>query len=151
MEIVFSGIVNLYAEYANFSFYDKTSQLKMIDYNLNPSFIITAEESEDIMYTNARDWFSTGYENYHAIINEICDTVLPVLELTQGKTMINREVVEFENKALGLYVNTYATVNNGQTGNDKTVIAINYFDYPVTYNYNGQTHTIPAMSAVEIK
>lgn len=150
MEIVFSGIVNLYAEYANFSFYDKISQLKMIDYNLNPSFIITKEEKEDVMYTNARDWFSTGYDNYHVIINEICDTVLPILKLTQGKTMINREVVEFDNKALGLYVNTYATVNNGVIGNDKTVIAINYFDYPVSYNYNGQTIQVPALSAVEL-
>ena len=64
--------------------------------------------------------------------------------------MINREVVEFDNKALGLYVNTYATVNNGVIGNDKTVIAINYFDYPVSYNYNGQTIQVPALSAVEL-
>jgi hypothetical protein len=46
MEIVFGGLVNMYAEYANFSFYDKVSQLKMIDYNLNPSFIISASPEE---------------------------------------------------------------------------------------------------------
>ena len=150
LEIVFSGLVNLYAEYANFSFYDKISQLKMIDYNLNPSFILSASENSNIMYTNARDWFTTAYSNYHDIINEICDTVLPVLNLVRGKTMISREVVEFDNKALGLYVNTYATVDNGTIGQDKVVIAINYFDYDVTYNYNGNNVTIPALSARKI-
>ena len=147
MEIVFSGLVNLYAEYANFSFYDKISQLKMIDYNLNPSFIITAEENVDIMYTNARDWFSTSYESFHPIIKEINDTVSPILELVKGKTIIDRKVIEFDNNALGLYINTYATVKDGVTANDKTVIAINYFNYDV--EYNGKV--IPALSAVEIK
>ena len=147
LEIVFSGLVNLYAEYANFSFYDKLSMLKMIDYNLNPSFIITARETEDIMYTNARDWFSTSYESFHPIIKEINDFVVPVLEKVQGKTIIDRKVVEFEDNSLGLYINTYATVNDGVTQDDKVVLAINYFDYDVVYNGK----TIPAQSAVVIE
>ena len=150
LEIVFSGLVNLYAEYANFSFYDKISQLKMIDYNLNPSFIISATENSNIMYTNARDWFTTAYNNYHDIINEICSTVLPILNEIKGKTIIKREVVEFESGALGLYVNTYASVNNGNIGNDKTVIAVNYFDYDVNYNFNGQDVLIKAKSAQKL-
>ena len=151
MEIVFGGLVNMYAEYANFSFYDKVSQLKMIDYNLNPSFIISASENTDIMYTNARDWFATSYSSFKPVIEEISSTVIPVLELIQGKTMVNREVVEFDNGALGLYVNTYATYENGTIGDEKVVIAINYFDYDVTYTKDGKTYTIPALSAMELK
>ena len=150
MEIVFGGLVNMYAEYANFSFYDKLSQLKMIDYNLNPSFIITAEENTDIMYTNARDWFTTSYESYHGIINEICDTVIPALELINGKTIINRQVYEFDNKELGVYINTYAEYNNGQKGNEEVVLAINYFDTDKTITHNGKTYTIPKESAIQL-
>ena len=119
----------------------------MIDYNLNPSFIITAKETEDIMYTNARDWFSTSYESFHPIIQEINGFVVPTLELIKGKTMIDRKVVEFEDNSLGLYINTYATVNDGVTANDKVVLAINYFDHDVVYNGK----VIPAQSAVEIE
>ncbi|MBQ8205891.1 MAG: hypothetical protein IJZ77_00315 [Bacilli bacterium] len=151
MEIVFGGLVNMYAEYANFSFYDKVSQLKMIDYNLNPSFIISASENTDIMYTNSRDWFATAYTSFKPIINEINDFVVPTLELIQGKTMVNREVVEFDNGAIGLYINTYATYDKGVVGDEKVVLAINYFDYDVTYVKDGKTYTIPALSAMELK
>lgn len=151
MEIVFSGLINMYAEYANFSFYDDISQLKMIDYNLNPSFIISKEENENIMYTNARDWFTTGYDSYSSIISEICNKVLPKLQLVKGKTMINREVIEFDDDSLGLYVNTYATVSKGKISNDKTVMAINYFDHDVTFTYNNKTYTVKALEATELK
>lgn len=150
MEIVFGGLVNMYAEYANFSFYDKLAQLKMIDYNLNPSFILTAKENTDIMYTNARDWFTTSYDSYHSIINEICDTVIPSLELIKGKTIVNRQVYEFDNKELGVYINTYAEYNNGQKGNDEVVLAINYFNTDKTITYNGKTYTLPKESAIQL-
>ncbi len=150
MEIVFGGLINLYADYSNFSFYDKISQLKMIDYNLNPSFIVSASENSNIMYTNARDWFSTNYSNYHEIINEICSTTMPFLNKIQGKTMIKREVVEFEDSSLGLYINTYATFDKDGVGSDKTVLAINYFEHAVSYQYNNKTYTIPALSAMEL-
>jgi predicted ribosome-associated RNA-binding protein Tma20 len=123
----------------------------MIDYNLNPSFIISASENTDIMYTNSRDWFATAYSSFKPIINEINDAVVPTLELIQGKTIINREVVEFDNGAIGLYVNTYATYDKGVVGAEKVVLAINYFDYDVTYEKDGKTYTIPALSAMELK
>ena len=123
----------------------------MIDYNLNPSFIISASENTDIMYTNSRDWFATAYTSFKPIINEINDFVVPTLELIQGKTMVNREVVEFDNGAIGLYINTYATYDKGVVGDEKVVLAINYFDYDVTYVKDGKTYTISALSAMELK
>lgn len=151
MEIVLGGLVNLYAEYSNFSFYDAQSQLKMIEYNLNPSFIVSASENTNIMYTNARDWFSTAYSSYHSIINEICQKVLPELNKIQGKTIVDRDVVEFDDGSLGLYINTYASFDNGTIKDDKVVMAINYFDYDVNYEYNGKNYQIPALSALELK
>ena len=147
LEILLGGLVNMYAEYSNFSFYDDISQLKMIDYNINPSFIITASENTDIMYTNSRDWFSTAYSRYHPIIKEICAKVLPILEKTKGKTIVDRKVVKLPNNELGLYVNTYATYENSTIGDEKVVVAVNYLDHDVTYDYNGQMINIEAKSA----
>lgn len=140
LEIVLGGLVNMYASYSNFSFFDRTAQLKMIEYHLNPSFILTEEALEDLMYTNSRDYYSTGYEKYKETIIEVCEYVLPFLEQIQGKTIVDREVVAIgtDNDNIGLYVNTYAPFVDGKiVEEEKVVIAINYADYAVTYN--GQT------------
>ncbi len=150
MEIVFSGLVNLYAEYANFSFYDKLSQLKMIDYNLLPSFVISSKEVEDIMYTNSRDWFATSYNSFHSVINEISDFVLPFNKLVKGKTIVNRKAIELPNNELGLYVNTYASFEDGQVGNDTINVAINYLEHDVTFNFNGKDYNVPALQAMQL-
>ena len=146
MEIVFAGLVNMYAEYANFSFYDVTSQLQMIDYNINPSFIISASENTDIMYTNARDWFTTSYESYRDIITEISDKVVPALSLINGRTIVSRDVYKNNNKELGVSVNTYATFDSGVMGNEKLVLAINYLDKVVEIEHNGITYQLQPQS-----
>ncbi len=137
LEIVLGGLINLYANYSNFSFFDEQARLKLIEYNLNPSFIITEKSNEDIMYTNSRDYYSTGYGKYKDTIVDLCADVLPILKLLQGKTIVDREVVSLNNNYndLGLYVNTYAPFVDGKIVEDqKVVIAINYFDHAVTYN-----------------
>ena len=89
------------------------------------------------MYTNSRDYYSTGYGKYKDTIVDLCADVLPILKLLQGKTIVDREVVSLNNNYndLGLYVNTYAPFVDGKIVEDhKVVIAINYFDHAVTYN-----------------
>lgn len=144
LEIVLGGLVNMYASYSNFSFFDDEAKLKMIEYNLNPSFILTEESCEDLMYTNSRDYYSTGYSKYRPIIKDVYDYVTPFLAAVKGKTIIDREVVAVNGETLGLYVNTYANYENGTIVDNSSVrIAINYLDYAVTYN----GHTIEPMSA----
>lgn len=150
LEIVLGGLVNMYAEYSNFSFYDTKSQLKMIEYNLNPSFMISTKENDDVMYTNARDWFSTGYDDYKETIVSINENVIPYLSLIKGKTLVKR-VVDETNGELGLYINTYATFDSdGTVHDDKVVLAINYLDHSVNYVYNGETITIDALSVKQL-
>ena len=57
---------------------------------------------------------------------------------------------EFDNKELGVYINTYAEYNNGQKGNDEVVLAINYFNTDKTITYNGKTYTLPKESAIQL-
>ena len=152
LEIVLSGLVNLYAEYSNFSFYDEDAQLKMIEYNLNPSFILTNEKNEDIMYTNARDWFSTAYVDYHDTIVSINNKVMPYLNAMKGKTIVNREVVNNGETSPTLFVNTLAEVdiNGNIVANTSIKVAINYADNAVSYISDGNTYEIAAKSAMII-
>lgn len=136
MEVVLSGLANMYAQYANFSFYDNMSVLRMIDYNLNPSFILTREEREEITYTNSAEYFSTGYVQYKDVVIEVTNRIRPFLEATSGMTLVNKEAVLSEEiTELGVYVNTYANYENGAFDPENTVkIVINYTDKTIVYN-----------------
>ena len=69
---------------------------------------------------------------------DVCQNVLPILELIKGKTLVAKEVVPVNGNNLGLYVNTYAPFVDGKIiEEEQVVIALNYLDYAVTYN--GQT------------
>ena len=102
------------------------------------------------MYTNSRDWFATSYNSFHSVINEISDFVLPFNKLVKGKTIVNRKTIELPNNELGLYVNTYASFEDGQVGNDTINVAINYLEHDVTFNFNGKDYNVPALQAMQL-
>lgn len=136
LEVVLGGLVNMYAPYANLSFYDEKAMLKMVEYNLNPSFMITAEKNEDLTYTNSRDYFSTAYSDYKDIILEMNEKVISILKQLQGKTIVKRSVVPQEEAGeFGLYICEYAEYKDGRIDESTRVkIAINYIEKEVTYH-----------------
>lgn len=113
--------IEVYADYSNFSFYDTASQLRMIDYNMYPSFILTEESSHLLINSNSNEYFSTEYSLYKDRINEIYTNVNSILSSISSETWESRTVL-----APGVILNTYS--------NNKSVI-INYTDEP--YNYLG--------------
>ena len=117
LQIVLFGMMEMYAPYSNFSFREPADALRMIDYNVMPSFILTAEPAHYLSTTNSANFFSTEFDSYRSIIIEIYETVNSALRAVNGSTWINREVV-----AEGVIVNTYS--NNVR-------IIINYTSAPV--------------------
>ncbi|MDE6169075.1 MAG: hypothetical protein K2G28_11540, partial [Acetatifactor sp.] len=71
LQLVLNGTMEVYAPYANFSFYTQTDILKMIDYNLSPSFILTSEPSWKLADTVSADLYSTEYSLYKNLIQEV--------------------------------------------------------------------------------
>ncbi len=113
-------VMEVYADYANFGFYNQQSILRMIDYNMNPSFVLTKESSHLLIDTNSSNYFSTEYSLYKDSIDNIYSQVNEALKDTYNATWINREVLYN-----GVIVNTY---DNG------VKIVINYTDSSVNYN-----------------
>ncbi len=121
LQMVLNGTMEVYAPYSNFSFYSKGDMLKMIDYNISPSFVLTKKPSYLLASTTSADYYSTEYSQYEKIINDIYDTVNGTLKDVQGYTWTDRDVLDD-----GVIANTY--VKDGET---KTVV-INYTDDEVT-------------------
>ena len=120
LQLVLQGTMEMYAPYSNFSFYTDKDVLRMIDYNIYPSFVLTDQPAYLLVDTNSRNYYSTEYDLYDDLIQSIYTNVNGALSSVIGVEWENRIVPEN-----GVIVNTYA---NG------VEIIINYTDETITYN-----------------
>lgn len=136
LQIVLNGTMEVYAPYANFSFYTQSDILKMIDYNLYPSFILSKEPSYKLMDTVSADLYSTEYLLYADLIQEAYAKINDVLSHVSGYEWINRTVLEN-----GIILNTYT-----KDGKVKEII-VNYTNDDISY----QGHSVQALSAAVLE
>ena len=123
LQLVLNGTMEMYAPYANFSFYTQSDILKMIDYNLSPSFILSKEPSYLLADTVSSDLYSTEYTLYEELIQELYAQINSILSQVSTFEWVNRTVYED-----GVIINTYE-----KDGTIKEIV-INYTSDAVTYN-----------------
>lgn len=125
LQIVLHGTMEVYAPYSNFSFYSQKDMLKMIDYNISPSFVLTQEPSYLLAATTSSDYYSTEFTQYEEIVTNIYRTVNEPLSQVIGFKWDSRTVVED-----GVIANRYS-----KDGRVKTIV-INYTEDEVTVGGN---------------
>ena len=93
MSILLSGYINQFMPNINYvSDYD-LAVLRMIEYNLYPSFIITKEEAYDLRYTNYEYLNSTQYALWKDLIVKMYSKTNDALKYVIGAKMISHEYV----------------------------------------------------------
>lgn len=117
LQLVLQGTMELFAPYVNFSFYTTNDLLRMIDYNVYPSFVFSHDPSYELISTQSSQFFSTEYTLYRELLQTTYNTVNGALGHVRNATWIDRQVLQ-----PGVILNRY---NNG------THIVINYTDGPV--------------------
>ena len=103
LQLVLHGTMELYAPYANFSFYTPQDVLRMIDYNVYPSFVLTRQPSYTLSSTNSSDFYSTEYSLYAPIIERVYKQVNDALAPVIGREWLGRTVLQD-----GVVVNRYS-------------------------------------------
>lgn len=136
LEMVLHGTMEMYAPYANFSFYTQDSILRMIDYNISPSFILSKEPSYKLADTFSANFYSTEYALYEDLIQQVYGTINGVLSQVQGFEWTYRYVPEN-----GVVINTY------QKDSETRYVIINYSENEVTY----QGTTVAPESAAVVR
>jgi len=121
LQLILNGTMEVYAPYSNFSFYTNLDILRMIDYNVYPSFVLTNDSSYPLMSTNSSYFYSTEFVLYEELIKETYATINNALKEFIHEDWIDRIVL-----APGVIKNVYS--------NDKVLI-VNYTDQ--TYDYFG--------------
>lgn len=121
--IILSGYVNLYAPYYNFVSAYNSYELRMVAYNLYPSFIITKEPTYNLRYTNYEYMFTTEYDAWKEDIKDAYNNVNKALRNVISSSIISHsvpldgvEVVGYDNGVTIIvnYLNQEVIVN-GQT------------------------------------
>jgi hypothetical protein len=102
LQMVLNNTMELYAPHSNFNFYTRQDVLRMIDYNVFPSFIITHEPAHLLSSTNSLFYFSTEYSIYRDIILDVYQSAAPILSQIKGLEWINRLVL-----SEGVILNVY--------------------------------------------
>lgn len=118
ISILLSGYVNLFSPNINYiSDYDLMS-LRMVEYNMYPSFIVTENEAYELRFTNYEYLNSTQYELWNGKIKEVYGNVNPSLRMVNGATITNHRSI------------------------DTGVVEISYSNGRVIYvNYNNQAYS----------
>jgi hypothetical protein len=122
LQMVLHGTMEVYAPYSNFSFYSTDDMLRMIDYNISPSFVLTQQPSYLLASTTSCDFYSTEYSQYSELIQSVYNTVNEQLSQVIGMDWVGREVLED-----GIIRNTYTD------GTNTKYIVVNYSDDSYTY------------------
>jgi hypothetical protein len=132
LQLVINNNMEMFAPYSNFSFYTKQDVLRMIDYNLSPSFVLTHEPSYQLTLTNSARFYSTEYVQYQDLIQSIYREVNDALKQVTHAKWIDRIVLEN-----GVIMNVY---------DNNMAVIINYTES----NVNVMNTTVNAQSAKAI-
>ena len=92
LQLVLQGTMELFAKYSNFSFYDENSICTMVDFNMYPSFMLTNESAYYLLQTNSNNYFSTQYEVFKPLIDNVYSKVNSALSKVVGAKWIDRKV-----------------------------------------------------------
>ena len=132
VQLVLGGYIDMYSPYLNFASDEEVTLLRLVEYGVFPSYILTGGSTYDIKRTNSSNVYISEYgilksrmDSYYAKINE-------GLSNTIGKEMIDHTFI-----AAGVVLVEY---------DDGTQIIINYNDEVVTVD----TTFVPAHGYVVI-
>jgi len=134
LQMVLHGTMEVYAPYSNFSFYTQADILRMIDYNLSPSFILSMEPSYHLASTTSAHLYSTEFDQYEGRVAEVYSKVNEILSQVIGYEWTGRKVLEN-----GVIMNTY------QKDSEMKQVIINYTEEPYIY---GQQEIAPLSAFV---
>ena len=94
MTLLLGGSITQYLPNINYISDYELAVLRMIEYNIYPSFLITKEEAYKLRYTNYEYLNSTQYDLWKDLMVSIYEDTNNALKNVVGKEMISHEYVE---------------------------------------------------------
>lgn len=110
--IVLKGLVSYYTPFLNFNALGIDRLLNMVDFGINPSFLLTHQDSSLLRYTESRHLYSTAYHDFKDEVVDVYNYLNEAL-----KYVVNAQIMKRETLSVGFQKVSYS---NG------VIIYINY-------------------------
>jgi len=129
MALVFHGVIEAFAPFANFNANQQFSLLQMIDYGLYPAYLLTQASAYQLQDTELGQIYSSSYATWKDQIIADAAFISGALGTLTDQVVVDREVL-----TTGIYVSTYANqtkvyvnyTNQDYSSIDGVVLARNY-------------------------
>ncbi len=120
--MILKGSISYYTPYLNFNALAEDRYLTMVDFGINPSYILTEQQTYEMRYTPASVYYTTTLSDYEQQIIDSYQFVNDALKYVVNAYIENREVLE-----TGLVKVTYSNgvmIYINYTYTDQTVGAV---------------------------
>ncbi len=119
--LVLKGSVSYYTEYLNFNALEEDRLLMMVDFAVNPNYVLTYEETYKMRYTGASQFYTTTFSDYETDIISDYHYLNDALSQVIDAYIVSREVIStglvkvtYSNGVM-IYVNyTYENLTDGE-------------------------------------
>jgi hypothetical protein len=91
--LVMKGYIPAFTPYLNFNALGKDRLLQMIDFGINPSYLLTEAPSSTLRYTYSNRYYTTAYTDFETDIVNVYDYVAKALNPTLGSIVVSREML----------------------------------------------------------
>lgn len=125
--LVLKGYTPLFTPYLNFNALGRERLLQMVDFGINPSYLLSNQASALLRFTYSNRYFTTAFDDFAQEISSVYEYLSSAYALTAGEAIAARTIV-----ATGVSRIQY---DHG------VVIYVNYRNQPVTI----ENLTIPRM------
>ncbi len=126
---VLKGYIPTFTPYLNFNALGKERLLQMIDFAVNPSYVLTEKPSSELRYTYSNKYFTTAYGDFQDDIRDVYAYIASALDHILGAKVLNRSIiqtgvsrVDYDN-GVTLYINYRSTP---VTVDEITISALDY-------------------------
>jgi len=92
--IVLKGSISYYTPYLNFNALGIDRLLSMVDFGVNPSYVLTQRASSDMRYTEAASFYTTTFADFDEEIVDTYHYLNDALSTVSGAYITDREMVD---------------------------------------------------------
>jgi len=121
MQLVIGGYMDMYSDYLNFISDETTSLLRLVEFGIYPSYVLTGGSTYDLKETNSSYYYITEYDVLKDRISDYYEFIDEGLQASMGKEMLDHTflaegvvLVEYEGNVQIMlnYNNVEVTVND---------------------------------------
>jgi hypothetical protein len=117
--MVLKGYIPTFTAYLNFNALGKERLLQMIDFGVNPSYLLTQQPSSTLRFTYSNRYFTTAYDDFKSDITSVYPYIAGALDHVSGARVTHRTML-----ATGV---SFVSYDNGIS------LLINYRSSPYTH------------------